>query len=41
MNTITTEEYDAFASDYHWLYSDRGVFFYTSGISRRVGKTRI
>ena len=23
MNAVTTEEYDAFASDYHWLYSDR------------------
>jgi len=23
MNAATTDEYDAFASDYHWLYSDR------------------
>ena len=23
MNVVTTDEYDAFASDYHWLYSDR------------------
>ena len=23
MNTVATDEYDAFASDYHFLYSDR------------------
>ena len=23
MTTVVAQEYDAFASDYHWLYSDR------------------